>query len=126
VDPRFQTQEAWELAADIVAGRHLDEIAQERAAALAARVDTGTLSGSEVAGGAPAPSGDEIAQLFASDSPAIQKFKAIRMNADDVRKHAQAMGHTPAKYADMLTRTSTVQTYVTTGEQTTLAPTASN
>jgi hypothetical protein len=123
VDPRFQTIEAWEMAADIVTGRHLDEIAAERAAGLAARVDSGTLSGGEVPGSASAPDADPIRELFRTNDPAIRKFAALGKSADDVIKHAATMGHKPETYANMLRRSATVTTYETRDGETTLTST---
>lgn len=121
-----RTVEAWDMAAKIVAGEHLDELAQERAASLAARTDTGTLSGGEVQPLNGTPAGDPISELFRTDSPAIANFKKQGMDANRVIAHARTMGHTPEAYAAMLTRgmSITAPTYVTSGEQTTLAPTA--
>ena len=124
VDPRFQTPEAWELAADIVAGRHLDEIAAERASALAARPDTGTLNGAEVPGTAAAPAGDPITEMFRANDPAVRKFVALGKTADDVIRHAAQMGHKPDAYAAMLKRSATVTstTYETRDGATSAAP----
>lgn len=104
VPMQHRTVDAWQMAAKIVAGDHLDELASERAAQLAARPDTGTVSSGDnlVPAGSEQGAADAIAELFRDDHPAIQRFKKIGKRADDVRKHAIAMGHTPEKYAEML------------------------
>jgi hypothetical protein len=122
-----RTVDAWNMAANIVAGDHLDEIAQERAQALAARVDTGSLSGGEVQPLNGTPAGDPISELFRTDDPAIAKFKAQGMDARKVLAHAASQGHTPERYAEMLKKGSIVRsvTYETRNGETTAVPTAS-
>lgn len=120
-----RTVDAWDMAAKIVAAEHMEEIVAERASALAARPDTGTLAGGTEAGGAAVPASDPISALFAADDPSIQKFKAQGMDARRVLAHAAAQGHSPERYADMLRKGSVVRSVVyetRNGETTAVTP----
>ena len=103
-----RTQEAWEMAAKIVAADHLDEIAQTRAEVLRASGDSGTVSGDgNILGSAAAPR-DPLEQLFADDDPAVARLKAIGKGPDDVRKTALAMRIPLEDYIASLKRGSVV------------------
>lgn len=108
VPVQARTQEAWEMAAKLVAADHMDEIAQARAETLAARADTGTVGAD---GNMPAGSriaSDPLTQLFLDNDPAVARLKSIGKNADDAKRAASAMGLTVEQYAEMLKKSSVV------------------
>jgi hypothetical protein len=113
-----RTLEAWEMAAKIVAGDHLDELAQARAETLAAQGDSGTISGSEVPGRTAATAGDALSEMFRSNDPAVEKFRKIGYDAPKLIAHAAKMGHTPEAYATLLKRGTSVTVYETRGDST--------
>lgn len=96
--------DAWNMAADLVAGRHRRELAQDYAERAAARPDTGM----EGADGGPAPGApqrsslDPLGQLFADDDPAVASLRERGMTEAKVRENLPKMGHTPASYAALL------------------------
>ena len=105
-----RTIDAWNMAADIVAGRHRKELATKMADRFVAeRSDTGTISAS---GGLPIggrqASGDALDELFQSDHPSVARMKALGKTADDVARTASAMGHTRESYANLLRGSSVV------------------
>lgn len=101
--------DAWNLAVDLVAGRHRRELAQQEAQKLAANRDTGTVSAND-----PAPdptaggSRDAIDELFANDHPAIQRYKDNGISKDRVKKQATHMGRSIDEYAELLKKNATV------------------
>jgi hypothetical protein len=113
-----RTLEAWEMAAKIVAGDHLDELAQARAESLAAAGDSGTISGSEVPGRQPTPASDPLSELFRANDPVVEKFRKIGYDAPKLIAHAAKMGHTPEAYAALLKQGTSVTVYETRGDAT--------
>ena len=103
-----RTQEAWEMAAKIVAADHMDELAQARAETLAATPDSGTVTGDGGMPNARATASDPLTQLFLDDDPSIARLKAIGKGAEDAKRAANSMGLTFESYADMLKKSSVV------------------
>lgn len=106
--------DAWKTAASYVAGRHRKEMMQKAVERHGAqRHDSGTISSDggipPGANGSAGAIGDEIDQLFHEDHPAVERFKKQGMNAQRVRAHAAAMGHSAEKYAEMLKRKATIR-----------------
>lgn len=95
----------WNQAADIVAGRHVEDIARKRADEIlrASSGDSGMLRTSE-GGSAPVPgaSRSPIQKLFDEDHPAVKPFIKDGISAKKVEEHAAKMGHTPEAYAELL------------------------
>ena len=93
----------WNQAADIVAGRHIDEIARKRADEMLRRGDVGTIRTNE--GGAlpeAASTRSPIAKLFDEKHPSVLPFIRDNIDAKQVEAHAAKMGHTPEAYAELL------------------------
>lgn len=106
--------DAWKTAAAYVAGKHRREMMQRYAERNGnQRQDAGTVSSDggipPGANGSAGAVGDEIDQLFSEDHPAVERFKEQGMNAQRVRQHATAMGHSAEKYAEMLKRKATIR-----------------
>lgn len=112
--------DSWNLAADLIAGRHRHDLARKEAQTLAAAGgDSGTVrTDGLVPNGQASSNLDAIGKLFAEDSPAIKRFKDMGMSAAKVRDHAKMMGHTPEAYAEMLTKKQSVTYHETSGERT--------
>lgn len=93
----------WNQAADIVAGRHVEEIARARAEELMSKADSGTLRTSE---GSSAPTGattrSPLQKLFDEKHPAVEAFIRDGIDAKRVEAHAAKMGHSPEAYAELL------------------------
>jgi hypothetical protein len=99
----------WRQAAELVAGKHYKELARGEAERLASTADSGMLSSGGYSTNASPSSRGPIDQLFIDNHPSIQPFKDIGKSAADIRQHAQAMGHTPEAYAEMLKNKSTLR-----------------
>lgn len=96
--------EVWKRAVKLVKSDHLDDLVEERARALAARGDAGSLPGS----GAP-PTGDPRAslsplrKLFADKAEAVKDYIRDEISVDQVIARARQQGYTEEAYAELLT-----------------------
>ena len=94
----------WKEAASIVAGRHVDDLAEKRAREIiASGGDAGMLS---TQGGPRTPQGGShlspIAKLYADDHPAIRGHKSDGVPAAKVIAHAAKTGMSEEEYAKIL------------------------
>lgn len=101
--------EIWDEAARMVAGEHVDELAQAKAEEIIRRgSDSGMLPSQ---GGPPAPSGSgssgsPLAKLFDARDPAVKGFIDDGIPLEKVRSHYRKRGYTKDEdIVELLTRT---------------------
>lgn len=95
--------ELWHQAVDMVAGKHVDQIARKMAEKLAANGDTGSIStGGTTEVPTPGSNLSPLRRLFATNDPAIQPLKEAGLTAEDAIAHAAQMGVSEEKRAEQL------------------------
>ena len=100
IDSQYHTEQAWTSAADLVAGRHFEEIAQERAQEIAAS-NPGVIRGSS---GAAAPMSDGREALWAKVEADPQGARMLAtVGREGFAEFARETNQTLEKYVEMVT-----------------------
>jgi hypothetical protein len=99
-----RTIEAFEMAAQIVRGRHYKELARQEAQQMVAQPSSGsgTIGGGTAPTGDFAPSGDALDIFWESDHDYVRSAKANKLTKTQVRQAIKETGHTAETFVKML------------------------
>ena len=101
VVPDQRSKEAWDMAAKVVLSEHLDEVAAERAAVLAASTGAATEGGQQVGVDDSPTSGDALDEFWTSGHRQVQRLKNKGLNKASLREAARGMNIDIDTYVSM-------------------------
>ena len=99
-----RTIEAFQMAADVIRGRHYKELAQHEAQALLANagVQTGTVHGGTMPSGSAGASGDALDHLWETEHDYVKSAKGNKLTKRDIREAIKKQGHTVDAFVKLL------------------------
>lgn len=111
--PQARTVDTWKTAAEVVAGRHRNELAEAKAEEMAAQMNPSPTN--RQGGGQGTPTGgrnyrDAIDELWESDHPYVEYCEEQGMTAEDLREQAAKMGHDPETFVEIFDQGEWVKT----------------